>query len=420
MRVLVVGGGAREHAIAWKLAQSPRVEQVFIAPGNAGTAQLGTNLPIPATDIERLAEQALLLRIDLTVVGPEEPLALGLVDRFRQLGLLAFGPTREASRIEASKAFAKEVMEKEGIPTARAEVFDQYEPARRYVEKAPLPLVVKADGLAGGKGAVVCRTREEALQALERMMVQKEFGPAGERVLVEECLEGREVSVFVFTDGERVSPLVSACDYKRLLDGDRGPNTGGMGAYSPPEFWDANLAQEVRRRILEPVLRGLARRGTPFQGVLYAGLMLTSVGPKVLEFNCRLGDPEAQVILPRLTSDLLEAVLGVVEGRLERVALEWGEEASVGVVVASRGYPGPYPKGLPIRGLDALDPDVLVFHAGTALQDGQVVTAGGRVLTVVALGETMARARQRVYANLPRLHFDGMHYRRDIALRAVG
>lgn len=418
MRILVVGGGAREHALAWKLAQSPRVDRLFIAPGNAGTAQVGTNLPIPATDVERLAEQALLHRIDLTVVGPEEPLARGLVDRFRRLGLLAFGPTQTAARIEASKAFAKEVMWAEGVPTARAEVFDQYEPARSYVEKAPLPLVVKADGLAGGKGSVVCTTREEALAALERMMVRKEFGEAGERVLVEECLEGREVSVFAFTDGERVSPLVAACDYKRLLDGDGGPNTGGMGAYSPPGFWRPELAQEVRLRILEPTLRGLARRGSPFTGVLYAGLMLTAEGPKVLEFNCRLGDPEAQVILPRLASDLVEALVQVAEGRLEQAPLEWSEDACVGVVLASPGYPGPTPKGLPIRGLDALDPEVLVFHGGTAWEEGQVVTAGGRVLTLVALGQTLAQARRRVYANVPRLHFEGMHYRRDIALHA--
>ncbi|GBD11533.1 Phosphoribosylamine--glycine ligase [bacterium HR23] len=424
MRILVIGSGAREHALAWKLVQSPRVDALFVAPGNAGTARIATNLPIPPTDLDALAQAVQRLAIDLTVVGPELPLALGIVDRFRQEGLKVFGPTRSAAQIEASKVFAKGLMERWGIPTAPARAFADVQEALRYVQSHPLPLVVKADGLAGGKGVTVCHTRQEAEQAVRRAMQEKAFGPAGERILVETCLVGREVSVFTFTDGKNLSPLVSACDYKRLLEGDLGPNTGGMGSYSPPEFWTPALADTVRRRIMEPVVQALASEGRPYQGVLYAGLMLSADGPYVLEFNCRLGDPEAQVLLPRLEGDLVEVLLTVVEGQAQHLPTLWSELRCVGVVLASQGYPGDYKKGFPISGIEEAEKGAVVFHAGTRLlvddRTGkpQVVTDGGRVLTVVGQGPTLAQARQRAYSALAHIHFEGMVYRKDIALVA--
>ncbi|MCS7206349.1 MAG: phosphoribosylamine--glycine ligase [Dehalococcoidia bacterium] len=424
MRVLVVGSGAREHALAWKLAQSPQVESLFVAPGNAGTAKIATNIPIPATDIEALVQAAHHHRIHLTVVGPELPLAQGIVDRFRQEGLAIFGPTRAAAQIEASKAFAKQLMQRWGIPTAPAQVFTDYQSAIDYVKRQPLPVVVKADGLAAGKGVTVCATFADALDAISRAMRERVFGPAGERILIEHCLVGREVSVFTFTDGQHVSPLVAACDYKRLLDGDQGPNTGGMGSYSPPEFWTPAMAETVRQRILEPVVHALAAEGRPYQGVLYAGLMVTADGPMVLEFNCRLGDPEAQVILPRLQGDLLDILLAVVRTEMHGQKWAWSPDACVGVVAASRGYPGDYSKGYPIRGLEAAEKEALVFHAGTRLilAEGKptVVTDGGRVLTVAALGPTLAQAREKAYHALAHIHFEGITYRRDIAALPKG
>ncbi|MBI4337296.1 MAG: phosphoribosylamine--glycine ligase [Chloroflexi bacterium] len=417
MNILVVGSGAREHAIAWKLRQSPQVGQLYVAPGNAGTAAIATNLDVPATHIEKLAEAARSHHVDLTVVGPEAPLAAGIVDRFRAQGLPVFGPTQAAARIESSKVFAKELMRKHGIPTAEARVFSSYDEAKRYVQAAPLPLVVKADGLAAGKGVTVCQDHQQALKSLHDAMVARVFGAAGDRVLVEECLAGREVSIFAFTDGIHLSPLVAACDYKRLLDGDRGPNTGGMGSYSPPEFWTDPLSAEVRRAIMEPTVRAMAAEGCPYQGVLYAGLMLTPQGPKVLEFNCRLGDPETQAVLPRLRSDLLGVILSVVNGGLQNAAVEWRQDACVGVVLASGGYPGEYRRGLPIRGLEGVDSDILAFHAGTRSDPALgVITDGGRVLTLAALGSSLKDARHRVYANIGRVHFDGVQYRHDIAL----
>jgi phosphoribosylamine--glycine ligase len=417
MRLLVVGSGGREHALAWKLGQSPFVEAVFVAPGNAGTP---LTIPVAPTDIEGLVQAARRYHIDVTVVGPELPLALGIVDRFQKEGLAIFGPTRAAASLEASKAFAKGLMQRWGIPTAPARVFDDYGEAMEYVRSHPLPLVVKADGLAAGKGTTVCYTRQEAMEAVDRAMRQKAFGPAGERILVEEYLSGREVSVFAFTDGRSVSPLIAACDYKRLGEGDQGPNTGGMGSYSPPTFWTPSLEEHVRRRIIEPVIAAMAQEGRPYQGVLYAGLMVTPEGPFVLEFNCRLGDPEAQVLLPRLRTDLEEVVMAVLHGGIERVPLLWREEACVGVVAASRGYPGEYAKGFPISGLEEAAEEALVFHAGTRLLTtpegkGQVVTDGGRVLTVAALGPTLSQARRQAYAALSHIRFEGMVYRRDIA-----
>ncbi|MBI2935756.1 MAG: phosphoribosylamine--glycine ligase [Chloroflexi bacterium] len=426
MNILVVGGGGREHAIAWKLRQSPRVDRLFVAPGNAGTARLGTNLNIAPTDVNALAEAARSLGIDLTVVGPEAPLAEGIVDRFQELGLPIFGPTRAAARIESSKAFAKHLMNNYGIPTAQGRVFSDCATAKRYVEQAPLPLVVKADGLAAGKGVTVCRRREEAVKAIHDAMERKVFGAAGERVLIEECLEGPEVSVFAFTDGVHLSPLVAACDYKRVFDGDRGPNTGGMGSYSPPEFWTPALAQQVLTTIMEPAVQAMAAEGCPYRGVLYGGLMLTTDGPKVLEFNCRLGDPECQVIMPRLTTDLVEVIFATLNGTLERCPVEWENGPCVGVVIASGGYPGEYKKGYAIRGLQNLEQELVVFHSGTKLlEDGisgksTVATDGGRVLTVAALGRSLREARSKVYRGLQRLSFEEMHYRTDIAARAIG
>ena len=415
MKVLVIGSGAREHAILWKLAQSPKVRQLFAAPGNAGTGSLATNLPIAAADLDALSWAAHEHGIDLTVVGPEAPLAAGIVDRFRKLGLWVFGPTRAAARIEASKVFAKELMERHGIPTARGRVFDSYDAARRYIQAQELPLVVKADGLAAGKGVTVAPTCQEAFQALDDCMVRRVFGSAGDRVIVEECLRGREVSVFAFTDGTTLSSLAAACDYKRAYDNDRGPNTGGMGSYSPPEFWTPQLAEEVRERILQPTLQALAAEGSPYTGVLYAGLMLTGDGPRVLEFNCRLGDPEAQVILPRLETDLIDIIQAVLQGNLASVDVRWEDNACVGVVVASEGYPGEHRKGLPISGLDGLGDGSLVFHAGTASTGDSVITTGGRVLTVMGLGRDLAQARQRAYSAVEHIAFPGAFCRRDIA-----
>ncbi len=419
MNVLVVGGGGREHAIAWKLRQSPRVDNLFVAPGNAGTASLGTNLPITDTDLDGLIDAARRHGAGLTVVGPETSLAAGIVDCFRAEGLTIAGPSRDAARIESSKAFAKDLMRRWAIPTGAAELFSSHEEARRYVETAPLPLVVKADGLAAGKGVVVCSTRDEALSALSDCMERQVFGPAGETVLIEEFLSGPEVSVFAFTDGIHLSPLVAACDYKRIDDGDRGPNTGGMGSYSPPPFWDASLSDRVMGEIMAPAVRALAAEGCPFTGVLYGGLILTHDGPKVIEFNCRLGDPETQAVMPRLTSDLADILLATANGTVDLSAVEWSDEACVGVVMASGGYPGTYQRGYPVSGLGGLDPGVVAFHAGTRTDGGpggEVTTDGGRVVTVAALGESLEAARARAYTNVERVGFEGAHYRRDIAL----
>ena len=422
MRILVVGSGAREHAIAWKLSQSEQVDALFLAPGNAGTAALGTNLPIEASDITALAAAVQQYGITLTIVGPEVPLAEGVVDRFQEQGLAIFGPSRAAAQIEASKGFAKEFMNRHGIPCAQGMAFDSYTQAVRFLQHRDVPVVIKADGLAAGKGVTVALTRSEAVAALDACMNRRVFGEAGARVVVEEFLEGREVSVFGFTDGETVSPLVAACDYKRVGDGDQGPNTGGMGSYSPPEFWDESLAAEAEAKIFQPTVAGMAREGRPYQGVLYGGLILTRQGLKVIEFNARLGDPETQVILPRLETDLAEIAKAIAGGAMPKTRITWSGEACVGVVMASGGYPGEYSTGFPIGGLKDGSGQALVFHGGTRLRDGEVVTNGGRVLTVVGRAPTMAQARQRAYAAIERIEFQGAFYRRDIALRpaAVG
>ncbi|MBM4444260.1 MAG: phosphoribosylamine--glycine ligase [Chloroflexi bacterium] len=418
MKAMVIGSGAREHALAWKLRQSPRVDRLFVAPGNAGTAAIAQNLDIPATNIEALAEAAGQHRIDLTVVGPEAPLASGIVDLFQSRSLPVLGPSRAASQIEASKVFSKELMQKHRIPCARGAVFTSYAQAREYVQSQPAPLVIKADGLAAGKGVVVAASAEQALEALSDFMEKRVLGAAGDRIIVEECLSGREVSLLAFTDGRNVRPMVPACDYKRVFDGDRGPNTGGMGSYSPPGFFSQSDVLKIQQTILEPTVRAMAAEGIPYRGVLYAGLMVNPEGARVLEFNARFGDPETQAIIPRLKTDLVDIFLAVINGTLNRLAIEWSDDACVAVVLASEGYPGAYHTGLPISGLTGLDPDMHVFHAGTAMKNG-VVTSGGRVLTVAATGRTLREARDRVYADVPRIQFHGRHYRRDIAAREI-
>ncbi len=415
MRILVIGGGAREHTLVWKLNQSPKVKEIYVAPGNAGTGLIAQNLDIGATDLEALAQAAQERSIDLAVVGPEAPLAQGIVDLFEKRRIPCFGPTREATKIEWSKVFAKELMQKYGIPCGQSRSFSSFEEARAYLQAQQLPIVVKADGLAAGKGSIVAQSQEEALTALSGIMEQRIFGSAGDQVLVEECLQGREVSLLAFTDGKTVIPMVPACDYKRAFDGDHGPNTGGMGSYSPPSFFDQKMTNRVRDTILEPAVKAMAEEGKPFKGILYAGLIMTAEGPKVLEFNARFGDPENQVMIPRLKSDLLEIMLAVVDGTLDKTRVEWSDEACVGVVMASGGYPGSYTTGFPIEGLDTVDKDILIFHAGTKARNGTTYTDGGRVLTVAATGKTLAEARSKVYLNLPRIHFEGCHYRRDIA-----
>ena len=417
--VLIIGNGGREHALAWKLSQSPRAGSLFAAPGNAGTAELGTNLPIDAIDVPTLVAAAKEHAIDLAVVGPEAPLAAGAVDALTAAGVRAFGPTRRAAEIESSKAFARSVMEAAGVRCAEGRAFVDRDEAAAYVRALDEPPVVKADGLAAGKGVVVADSTEEALEAVDAMMVARAFGEAGSRVVIEERLPGVEASVFAFCDGEHVLMTIPACDYKRVFDGDAGPNTGGMGSYSPPEFLDAAAVEEVERTVIAPVVRQMAVMGRPYTGVLYAGLMLHEGKPSVLEFNCRLGDPETQVILPRLRTDLLDVIEASLDGRLDEITLEWDERPCVGVVMASGGYPSSYQPGRAINGLDQVDESAAVFYAGARREGAQVVTDGGRVLLVAALGDDIAEARDRAYHNVRRIDFEGAHYRTDIAARAV-
>ncbi len=420
MRVMVVGSGGREHTLAWKLAASPRVTGVWVAPGNAGTAEVAQNVPWDGEGLEDLAARARDLHIDLTVVGPEAPLVAGLADVFRRKGLAVFGPSAGAAALEGSKAFAKDLMRLHGIPTAEYAVFDQVDEARRFLHQHGAPVVVKADGLAAGKGVVVARELEPARQALDWLMQERAFGAAGERVVLEELLEGEEVTVMALCDGKRVVPLAAAQDHKRASDGDRGPNTGGMGCYSPVPSFTPRLARQVEGEILRPTVEAMAAAGLPFQGTLYAGLMLTEQGPRVLEFNARFGDPESQVVLPRLQSDLASLLLACVEGRLDGVEPDWYPGAAVCVIMASGGYPGAYEQGFPIQGLAEVREleRVLVFHAGTARHQEQVVTAGGRVLGVTGMGEDLGQARETAYQGVRRLRFSRCHYRSDIARRA--
>ncbi len=419
MNILVIGGGAREHSLVWKLSQSPRVTTLYVAPGNAGTGLIAENLDIRPTDLQALAQVAKEKNIGLVVVGPEAPLAAGIVDLFQTSGIPIFGPNKEATKIESSKVFAKDLMHKYGIPCAMSRSFSSFSEAKDYARSQKPPIVVKADGLAAGKGAILAYSIDDALNALSAIMQDRILGSAGDQVLVEEYIEGKEVSLLALTDGKAVVPMVPACDYKRVFDGDQGPNTGGMGAYSPPGFFDAKMTNLVKETILEPTVQAMAKEGKPYKGVLYAGLMLTEDGPKILEFNARFGDPENQVMMPRLESDLVEIMVAVVEDRLDEIKVEWSDEACVGVVVASGGYPGSYKTGFPITGLDMVDDDIMIFHAGTKAEGGVIHTDGGRVLTVAATGKNIADAREKVYNNLPRIHFEGCHFREDIAQREV-
>ena len=432
----------------WKLAQSHRVKEVFAAPGNAGTAQIAHNLNIPTQiasppdsrrdglamtgvriassfrrrtrndggNVDALLKVVRENKIDLTVVGPEAPLAEGIVDRFSAEGLPIFGASKAAAEIETSKVFAKELLQKYGIPCARSASFSDFSEAKKYIQQQRPPIVIKADGLAAGKGVIIAESVPKALEALSSFMESKTLGAAGNKVVIEEFLNGKEMSAFIFTDGRSVVPVVPACDYKRVFDGDKGPNTGGMGSYSPPYFLTPALEKQVMETFMLPTVKALAAEGRPYRGVLYGGLMITPSGPKVLEFNARFGDPEAQVILPRLKTDLVDIIFAILENKLVQMKIEWREEACVGVVMASGGYPGSYKTGFPISGLNDVDKEIMVFHAGTRLSDGQVLTNGGRVLTVAATGKTIAEARKKVYGNISRIMFEGAHYRKDIAL----
>jgi phosphoribosylamine--glycine ligase len=422
MKILVVGNGGREHALVWKLARSPLVTDVFCAPGNAGTAIDGQNLDINATDTARLLKFSKTEQIDLTVVGPEAPLVAGMVDAFEEAGLPVFGPTRKAAELEGSKAFAKDFMRLANVPTADYAAFDDAAAATAHVEERnERPLVIKADGLAAGKGVTVCHTRQEALAAIRHTMVEQAFGEAGKRIVIEECLAGQEASILAIVDGSTIVPLEPAQDHKPAYDDDKGPNTGGMGAYSPTPLITPQLLDEIIEKVLVPTVHTMKREGRPFRGILYAGLMITGQGPKVLEFNVRFGDPEAQPVLMRLESDLAEVLLAAAEGRLKKLApLEWDPRPAVSVVMAAEGYPGPYKKGHPIRGLEEAGriPDVKVFHAGTARLGDQVVTDGGRVLGVTALGNSIADAKLRAYQAVKCIRWEGAWCRKDISDKA--
>jgi len=419
MKILVVGSGGREHAIVWKLSQSPRKPTLYCAPGNAGVESLATCVPIDANDLAGLKAFVQSEQIDLTVVGPEAPLALGIVDEFRSSKLKVFGPTKGAARIEASKVFSKEIMNRAKILTANAQSFDQVAPALAYLDQHELPVVVKADGLAQGKGVVVAATREEAKQAVRDSMEQSRFGEAGQRVLIEQFLDGEELTIMAFTDGLTVVPMLPAQDHKRVGDGDTGPNTGGMGAYCPAPLGTRALCEQVTRQILYPAVEALSRMGCPFQGVLYAGLMIVKGTAYALEFNARMGDPETQVVLPLLKTDLLEVIEAVVEHRLDQLAVDWHDDTVVCVVMTSKGYPGVYQTGHIIHGLPhETDAASRIFHAGTARVGTEVVTAGGRVLGVIGRGATLESAQAEAYRVTKSITFEGAHYRTDIARRA--
>jgi phosphoribosylamine---glycine ligase len=424
MNVLVIGGGGREHALAWKIAQSPRIAQVFVAPGNGGTARAAELTNVALADHDALVAFAKRENVGLTVVGPEAPLAAGIVDAFRKAGLRIFGPTRAAAQLESSKDYAKAFMQRHGIPTAAYRTFTSAKDAHAYIDARGAPIVVKADGLAAGKGVVVAATRDEAHAAVDHMLVANAMGAAGARVVIEECLAGEEASFIVMVDGVHVLPLASSQDHKRLRDGDAGPNTGGMGAYSPAPVVTPGVHARIMREVITPAVQGMAVDGVPYSGFLYAGVMLDAQGaPRVLEFNCRLGDPETQPIVVRLRTDLLDLLEHGVSGTLDRADAEWDRRAALGVVVAAGGYPDAPRTGAVIDGLDAITPDahpdVQVFHAGTALVDDKVVVSGGRVLCVTALGDSVRQAQRAAYAAVAAIRFDGMQYRGDIGHRAL-
>ncbi len=415
MKILVVGGGGREHAIIWKLKQS-RNDDIYCAPGNGGIAQLAACVPIAATDIDALTDYAKQQRFDLVIVAPDDPLYMGLVNKLQAAGIRAFGPTSDGARIEGSKVYAKYLMQKYGIPTAACEVFDDYEKASAYVKSCNIPVVVKADGLALGKGVIICDTADMAQDALKEIMVDKVFGEAGSRVVIEEFLEGPEVSVLAFCDGKTILPMQSAQDHKRAFDGDTGPNTGGMGTFSPSPKYTDGVRKVAEETIIRRTVEALNAEGVCFKGIIFFGLMLTKDGPKLLEYNARFGDPEAQVVLPRLKNDLLTVFDAVIDGTLDQITLEWDERTAVCVVMASGGYPGKYQKGIPITGIENAK-NVAVFHAGTAVKDGVYVTSGGRVLGITALGDGIPDARQKAYGEVKNVSFEGAQYRTDIGIK---
>lgn len=421
MKVLVVGSGGREHALVWKIADSPLVDRLFCAPGNAGTANEAENVDIAAEDVDGLVAFSKDNELDLVVVGPEVPLVAGLVDRLDQAGIKAFGPVASAAKLEGDKAYAKELMRQYAVPTAEGRIFTNYNDARTYIASRDEPLVIKAAGLAAGKGVIVCDDPADALNAAEKIMVDREFGDAGDTIVVEEKLTGQEASILAFVDGRTIYILEPSQDHKPIGEGDTGLNTGGMGAYCPAPVITEPIMIQVERQVLVPIVDALNRGDVKFRGILYAGLMITATGPKVLEFNVRFGDPETQPILMRLKSDLVEILLATCEGRLDRLTLRWDPRPAVCVVMASGGYPGKYQKGKQITGLtDAMSiPDIRVFHAGTGFADGKVVTAGGRVLGVTALGNTIAEAKRRAYLAVEKINFDGAYYRCDIADKAI-
>ncbi|MFA5261473.1 MAG: phosphoribosylamine--glycine ligase [Candidatus Omnitrophota bacterium] len=421
MNILVVGSGGREHVLAWKLKQSPKVKQVFCAPGNGGIAGIATCCPVPADDIDGLVKLAKEKNIDLTVVGPEAPLVEGIVDAFQLNGLKIFGPSRQAAQLEGSKVFAKQFMRRYKIPTAEFKVFSDAEEARAFLLRTRFPVVIKADGLAAGKGVFVCQNLEDGLDAVEQTMVAKAFQDAGNQVVIEECLTGEEVSILAVSDGLNYAVLETSQDHKRIFDDDLGPNTGGMGAYSPAPVATKSRVYDIDRYIVAPTIRGMAQDGCPFRGVLYAGLMITPDGPKVLEYNVRFGDPEAQVVIPRLKTDLADILMAASDGQLNDMPLQWDARSCVCVVMSSGGYPGVYEKGKAIVGLDCLADrdDVWVFHAGTRKDKGKVVTSGGRVLGVTALGDNIETAVQKAYRAVEEIYFDRCFFRRDIGARAL-
>ena len=416
MKVLIVGGGGREHAIAWKLNQSPKVDELLCAPGNAGIGQIARCFPeVKATDLDGMLDLARREKVDFVVVAPDDPLALGMVDRLEAAGIPAFGPVAAAAQLEASKVFSKGLMKKYNIPTAKYQVFTDAQAAMDYVRQQGAPIVVKADGLALGKGVVVAQTVEEAEQAIKSMMLDKVFKESGSRVVIEECMVGREVTCLCFTDGNTILPMPASQDHKRAFDGDLGPNTGGMGAFAPSPLMSPELMETVRKTILEPTLAALKGEGICFKGVLYVGLMLTEAGPKVVEYNARFGDPETQVVLPLMESDLLEAFMACREGTLDRADVRFGSGAAACVVLASGGYPVKYETGKPITGIEQAEENgAIVFHAGTKMENGQLVTAGGRVLNVSCVADTLPQAVQAAYAALKPIRFEGMHFRTDI------
>ena len=421
MKILVIGGGGREHALVWKLKQSPRVSKIFCAPGNAGTGTLATNVSVPISDQAALLKFAQDEKIDLTVVGPDDALAAGIVDLFEQHGLRIFGPVKAAARFESSKIFAKEFMQRHGIPTAASGHFSDSTEAHRFCQKMKYPVVIKADGLALGKGVIIADSPDMAAKTIHRIMEMKQFGEAGRNIVIEEFLQGQECSIHALVDGKNYLLFPSAQDHKQVFDGDRGPNTGGMGTFSPAKILTPELEKEVHEEVMKPFLAGLQAEGIMFKGLLFPGLMLTKDGLKVLEFNCRFGDPETQVLLPRLKTDLVDLIEATIDGKLDKATIAWDDRAAVCVVMASGGYPGDYDKGKPISGLGEFQDagDVVIFHAGTKLDKDRVVTAGGRVLGVMALGADLRAAQARAYEAAGRIHFEGSHYRRDIAQKGL-